>query len=303
MQPSSFTRGPSREEPGQKAARRTPARTRATLVVQLSIRQQGRSMGARRRSPSWWPCEGRAGAGCRPFLTVRKGHSDFQPSAGTRSHAAIPKACILAPSSTDGVSMSSVGDTFMPSPAVDPEAAAVARPRQRNMFCCPTARAIARQSCTRPTCGGSIRRSISARTTRSSTDDRRRYVSGSVRCNGSAAASVGACRATCATSTVLLCRHYRPGRSHLCLRVQPGAFTVRTLAGLVCKCGILDQSKTVPRFRLFRLGYEDVQLNTDEGLTARSGLPIGATVAATTTLPSSSCTDGCGCRTWYQFGG
>jgi hypothetical protein len=65
-----------------------------------------------------------------------------------------------------------------------------------------------------------------------------------------------------------LCRHYRPGDHIYVFGFSRGAFTVRTLAGLVCKCGILDQSRTVPRFQPFRLGYEDVQLNTDDGLTA-----------------------------------
>ena len=76
------------------------------------------------------------------------------------------------------------------------------------------------------------------------------------------------CRATCANLYEFLCRHSLPGRLHLRLRFSRGAFTVRTLKGLVCKCGILDPSKTVPRFRLFRLGYEEVQLNTDAGLQA-----------------------------------
>ena len=56
-----------------------------------------------------------------------------------------------------------------------------------------------------------------------------------------------------------------PGQSIYVFRFSRGAFTV--LAARV-PCGILDPSKTVPRFRLFRLGYEEVQLNTDAGLQA-----------------------------------
>ena len=69
-----------------------------------------------------------------------------------------------------------------------------------------------------------------------------------------------------------LCRHYRPGDHIYIFGFSRGAFTVRTLAGLIGRCGILDQTKTVPRLRLFRLRYEDVQLNTDEGL--RTGVRL-----------------------------
>jgi hypothetical protein len=65
-----------------------------------------------------------------------------------------------------------------------------------------------------------------------------------------------------------LCRHYRPGDHIYVFGFSRGAFTVRTLAGLVCKCGILDQSRAVPRYRLFPPGDEEVQLNTEEGLKA-----------------------------------
>ena len=69
-----------------------------------------------------------------------------------------------------------------------------------------------------------------------------------------------------------LCRHYRPGDHIYVFGFSRGAFTARTLAGLIGRCGILDPTKTVPRLRLFRLCYEDVQLNTEEGLKAGVGL-------------------------------
>ena len=65
-----------------------------------------------------------------------------------------------------------------------------------------------------------------------------------------------------------LCRHYRPGDHIYVFGFSRGAFTARTLAGLVCKCGILDPSRTVPRLRLLPPGYEHVQLNTHAGLKA-----------------------------------
>jgi hypothetical protein len=64
-----------------------------------------------------------------------------------------------------------------------------------------------------------------------------------------------------------LCRHYRPGDHIYIFGFSRGAFTARTLAGLIGRCGILDPTKTVPRLRLFRWRYEDVHLNTHEGLT------------------------------------
>ena len=69
-----------------------------------------------------------------------------------------------------------------------------------------------------------------------------------------------------------LCRHYRPGDHIYIFGFSRGAFTARTLAGLIGRCGILDPTKTVPRLRLFRLRYENLQLNTDEGLQAGVGL-------------------------------
>ena len=69
-----------------------------------------------------------------------------------------------------------------------------------------------------------------------------------------------------------LCRHYRPGDHIYIFGFSRGAFTARTLAGLIGRCGILDPRKTVPRLRLFRLRYEDVQLNTEEGLKIGVGL-------------------------------
>ena len=69
-----------------------------------------------------------------------------------------------------------------------------------------------------------------------------------------------------------LCRHYRPGDHIYIFGFSRGAFTARTLAGLIGRCGILDPRKKVPRLRLFRLRYDDVQLNTEEGL--RTGVAL-----------------------------
>jgi uncharacterized protein (DUF2235 family) len=60
-----------------------------------------------------------------------------------------------------------------------------------------------------------------------------------------------------------LCRHYRPGDRIYLFGFSRGAFTVRTVAALIAKCGVLDGSKQVPESRGRRL-----QLNTREGLEA-----------------------------------
>jgi type VI secretion system (T6SS) phospholipase Tle1-like effector len=60
-----------------------------------------------------------------------------------------------------------------------------------------------------------------------------------------------------------LCRHYRPGDRIYLFGFSRGAFTVRTVAALIAKCGVLDGSKQVPGSRGRRL-----QLNTREGLEA-----------------------------------
>jgi uncharacterized protein (DUF2235 family) len=60
----------------------------------------------------------------------------------------------------------------------------------------------------------------------------------------------------------VLCRHYRQGDQIYIFGFSRGAFTARTLAGLICKCGILDCSRSVPQ------GDGEVQLNTREGLKA-----------------------------------
>jgi uncharacterized protein (DUF2235 family) len=65
-----------------------------------------------------------------------------------------------------------------------------------------------------------------------------------------------------------LCRHYRAGDHIYIFGFSRGAFTARTLAGLICKCGILDPTRPVPRFRLFPPGHERLGLNTDAGLKA-----------------------------------
>ncbi len=65
-----------------------------------------------------------------------------------------------------------------------------------------------------------------------------------------------------------VCRHYRAGDHIYIFGFSRGAFTARTLAGLICKCGILDPTKKVPRFRLLPPGYEDIGLNTNDGLKA-----------------------------------
>ena len=69
-----------------------------------------------------------------------------------------------------------------------------------------------------------------------------------------------------------VCRHYRPGDHIYIFGFSRGAFTARTLAGLIVKCGILDQTRTVPRLRLSRLRYEDAPLSTHQGLQTGVGL-------------------------------
>jgi hypothetical protein len=61
-----------------------------------------------------------------------------------------------------------------------------------------------------------------------------------------------------------LCRHYREGDHIYLFGFSRGAFTVRTVAGLIAKCGVLDGRKSVPR----AIGDGEVQLNTQEGLKA-----------------------------------
>lgn len=63
-----------------------------------------------------------------------------------------------------------------------------------------------------------------------------------------------------------LCQHYKNGDQIYVFGFSRGAFTARTLADLITKCGILDPDKKVPHFNLFKLRYEYVQLNTDQGL-------------------------------------
>jgi uncharacterized protein (DUF2235 family) len=60
-----------------------------------------------------------------------------------------------------------------------------------------------------------------------------------------------------------LCRHYRKDDNIFIFGFSRGAFTARTLAGLIAKCGILDCSRTVPAAR-----GKQLQLNTREGLKA-----------------------------------
>ena len=55
-----------------------------------------------------------------------------------------------------------------------------------------------------------------------------------------------------------LCRHYRKGDQIYIFGFSRGAFTARTLAGLIAKCGILDPGSAVGELRL----------NTHEGLEA-----------------------------------
>jgi Uncharacterized alpha/beta hydrolase domain (DUF2235) len=55
-----------------------------------------------------------------------------------------------------------------------------------------------------------------------------------------------------------LCRHYRKGDQIYIFGFSRGAFTARSLAGLIAKCGILDPGSTVAEF----------PLNTHEGLKA-----------------------------------
>lgn len=60
-----------------------------------------------------------------------------------------------------------------------------------------------------------------------------------------------------------LCRHYREGDHIYVFGFSRGAFTARTLAALIGKCGILDCSKAIPG----RDG-KPLRLNTREGLKA-----------------------------------
>lgn len=60
-----------------------------------------------------------------------------------------------------------------------------------------------------------------------------------------------------------LCRHHREGDQLYLFGFSRGAFTVRTLAGLIARCGVLDCSKAVPG-----RGGRSLQLNTREGLKA-----------------------------------
>jgi uncharacterized protein (DUF2235 family) len=61
----------------------------------------------------------------------------------------------------------------------------------------------------------------------------------------------------------VLCRHYRQGDQIYIFGFSRGAFTARTLAALIVKCGVLDCSKAVPVGR-----GKSLQLNTREGLAA-----------------------------------
>ena len=66
-----------------------------------------------------------------------------------------------------------------------------------------------------------------------------------------------------------LCQHYRTNDRIYIFGFSRGAFTARTLADLIARCGILDPKKTVPRFNLLKCSagfYEDIQLNTNLGL-------------------------------------
>jgi uncharacterized protein (DUF2235 family) len=63
-----------------------------------------------------------------------------------------------------------------------------------------------------------------------------------------------------------LCRHYRKGDQIYIFGFSRGAFTARTLAGLIGKCGILDHAETVPIHRLPGLRRDEVLLDTHEGL-------------------------------------
>ncbi|HSA79631.1 MAG TPA: DUF2235 domain-containing protein [Geminicoccaceae bacterium] len=60
-----------------------------------------------------------------------------------------------------------------------------------------------------------------------------------------------------------LCRHYRRDDNIYLFGFSRGAFTTRTIAGLIVRCGILDCSKAVPG-----RGGRRLQLNTHEGLKA-----------------------------------
>ncbi|MGI9406597.1 MAG: DUF2235 domain-containing protein, partial [Hyphomicrobiaceae bacterium] len=69
-----------------------------------------------------------------------------------------------------------------------------------------------------------------------------------------------------------LCRHYDGGNNDeiFMFGFSRGAFTVRTLAGLVVSCGIIDRDpkKKVRVWRWTTLSHHDVGLDTDEGLKA-----------------------------------
>ena len=157
----------------------------------------------------------------------------------------------------------------MPSPAVGPEtAAAVARPRQRNIVLLSDGTGNSAAKLHKTNVWWLYQAlDLGARRPDRDLRRRRRYV-------GVPPAAVARRRhrlgpvAQRARSLRVPVPALPSGRSHLCLRVQPG----RLHRAHPCRPGLQMRhsrpEQTVPRFRLFRLGYEDVQLKTDEGLTA-----------------------------------
>jgi hypothetical protein len=61
-----------------------------------------------------------------------------------------------------------------------------------------------------------------------------------------------------------LCRHYQRGDQIYIFGFSRGAFTARTLAGLIAKCGVLDLTKSAPP--AFPLSHRRIPFNTHRGL-------------------------------------
>ena len=69
-----------------------------------------------------------------------------------------------------------------------------------------------------------------------------------------------------------LCRHYQPGDHIYAFGFSRGAFTVRTLSGLIVNCGVLDPNKDVPDTNLFTRRTRMRRIATDRGLRVATRL-------------------------------
>ena len=63
-----------------------------------------------------------------------------------------------------------------------------------------------------------------------------------------------------------LCRHYQPGDHIYTFGFSRGAFTVRTLAGLILHCGVVDPNKKVPDTSIFTRRTVMHRIGTDRGM-------------------------------------